>query len=153
MRLSTLCVCALLASVAPALAQFETASVVGTVRDASGAVVPGATVTLTATATGVSATKSTNAQGDYEFFTVKTGTYVVTAEKPGFSVALVDNVQVEVGARLRVDLQMAVGQLAEKVEVSAAAPLLETDSSEHGQVITGGQTVALPLNGREFSAR
>src|SRR6266849_5234613 len=135
MRLSTLCVCAFLASMAPALAQFETASVVGTVRDASRAVVPGATVPLTATATGVSASKSTNVQGDYEFFTVKAGMYLVTAEKPGFAVALVDNVQVQVGARLRVDLQMAVGQLAEKIEVTASSPLIETDSSQRGQVI------------------
>lgn len=113
---------------------------------------PGATVTLTGTATGLSASKTTNAEGDYEFFTVKTGTYIVTAEKAGFSVALVDNVQVEVGARLRVNLQMAIGQLSEKVEVIASSPLLETDSSQRGQVITGEQTAALPLNGREYSA-
>jgi hypothetical protein len=152
MRLPAFCTCVLLGTVTPAFAQFETASVVGTVRDVSNAVVPGATVTLTGTATGVSTTKTTNAEGEYEFFTVKIGTYIVTAEKTGFSVALVDNVQVEVGARLRVDLQLAVGQLAEKVEVTATAPLLETDSSQRGQVITGDQTVALPLNGREYSA-
>ena len=60
--------------------------------------------------------------------------------------------QVQVGARLRVDLQMAVGQVTEKVEVTAASPLVETDSSQRGQVITGDQTRELPLNGREYSA-
>jgi len=135
-----------------ALAQFDTASVVGTVRDQSGAVVPDATVTLTSTATGVSMTKTTNAEGSYEFFTVKAGVYVITAEKSGFALALIDNVQVQVAARLRVDLQIRVGQLTERLEVTATAPLIETDTSQRGQVITGAQTQALPLNGREYSA-
>src|SRR6516164_6123848 len=81
----------------PVLAQFDTASVLGTVPDAS--------VTLTNTATGVSATRISSAEGLYEFVTVRPDTYIVTAEKPGFSIALVDNVEVQVGARLRVDLQ------------------------------------------------
>ena len=122
-RLSAICtlLLALLAS-APAFAQFETASVVGAVRDASGASVPDATVTLTSsTTTGVASDQLTTGQGAYEFATVKAGTYLVTAEKTGFAIALVDNVQVQVGARLRVDLQMAVGQVTEKVEVTAAA--------------------------------
>jgi hypothetical protein len=91
--------------------QFETATVVGTVRDASGSVVPGAKVTLLNTQTGVSLDRTSDANGNYEFFTVRIGTYVVTAEKAGFSIALVDNVQVTVGARQRVDLNMEVGQL------------------------------------------
>ena len=113
---------------------------------------PGAKVTLTNTQTGVTNEKTSDANGSYEFFTVRPGTYVITAEKEGFSIALVDNVQVTVGARQRVDLSMAVGQLTEKVEVSASAVLLQTDSSDRSQVITGEQTKALPLNGREYSA-
>jgi hypothetical protein len=143
---------ATLAAASPAFAQFETATVVGTVRDASGGVVPAAKVTLTNTATGVSQERITDANGNFEFFTVRIGPYVVTAEKEGFSIALVDNVQVTVGARQRVDLSMAVGQLSERVEVSARAVLLQTDSSDRSQVITGEQTRALPLNGREYSA-
>ncbi len=135
-----------------AYAQFETATVVGTVRDSSGAIVPDAKVTLTNVQTGVSAERQTDANGNFEFFTVRIGTYVVTAEKPGFAIALVENVQVTVGARQRVDLTMAVGQLTEKVEVSASAVLLQTDTSERSQVITAEQTRALPLNGREYSA-
>ncbi len=135
-----------------AWAQFETATVVGTVKDSSGAVVPSAKVTLTNTQTGVTSERMSDANGNYEFFTVRIGSYVVTAEKDGFSVALVDNVQITVGARQRIDLNMAVGQLSEKVEVSASAVLLQTDSSDRSQVITAEQTKALPLNGREYSA-
>jgi hypothetical protein len=142
----------LLAMCSPVYAQFETASIVGTVRDTTGATVPGATVTLTNTATGVSATRNTATDGSFEFFTVKDGRYVVTGEKPGFSVALVDNVEVQVGARLRVDLQLPIGQVSEKVEVTATAPLLETESSQRGQVIGASQITELPLNGREYSA-
>ena len=134
-----------------AFAQFDTASVVGTVRDNSGAVVSGATVTLTNVDTGVTQTKTTDVTGGYEFVTVRVGTYVLTAEKQGFAVAVADNVQVTVGARQRVDLSLQVGQLSERVEVTAAATHLETDTSQRGQVITGEQTRALPLNGREYS--
>ena len=141
-----------LITAAPAFAQFETASVIGTVHDTTGGVVPGATITLTNAATGVSVAMPTNGEGNYEFFTAKAGAYVVTAEKAGFSMALVDNVQVQVGARLRVDLRMAVGNVTEKVEVTAQAPLLETDSSQRGQVITGDQMRELALNGREYSS-
>jgi hypothetical protein len=142
----------LLTPSAPAMAQFETATVVGTVRDTTGAVVPGTTVTLTNTATGIAVKRTTGGEGSYEFLTVKDGVYIITAEQAGFSMALVDNVQVEVGARLRVDLQMPVGQLTEKVVVTASSPLLETESSQRGQVIGGTQVVALPLNGREYSS-
>jgi len=65
----------------PSWAQFETASVVGTVHDSSGAVVPGAVVTLTAIETAVSASRTTNESGLYEFVNVKAGVYIVTAEK------------------------------------------------------------------------
>ncbi len=124
----------------------------GTVRDASGGVVPGATVSLTSNATGITAVKITGADGNYEFFTVRPGMYLVTAEKQGFSIALADNVQVTVATRMRVDLQMAVGQLTEKVEVMAQSPLLETDTSQRSQVIGGAQMRELALNGREYSA-
>ncbi len=145
-----LCLLTLIA--VPAWAQFETGNVVGTIKDSTGAVVPMAKVTLTNVGTGVSVEKTSDANGIYEFFTLRPGSYVITAEKSGFSIALVDNVQVTVGARQRVDLTMSVGQLTEKVEVSARAVLLQTDSSDRSQVITGEQTKALPLNGREYSA-
>jgi hypothetical protein len=137
---------------AGAAAQFETASIVGTVRDNSGAVVGGVTVTITHVETGVSSTRRTDDAGNYEFFTVRLGTYVVTAEKEGFAVAVADDVRVAVGARQRVDLNLQIGALTERIEVSGAVTRLETDTSQRGQVITGAETRALPLNGREYSA-
>src|SRR5262249_53958192 len=118
----------------PASAQFDTAAVVGAVRDASGATVPDAKITLTSTATGISQTKTSAADGSYEFVTVRPGNYIVTAEKSGFTIAVVDNVEVQVAARMRVDLALAVGQVTERVTVTAATPLLETDSSQRAQV-------------------
>ena len=149
MRRTGIVLVLLLFSAAPARAQFETSSLLGTIRDNSGAVVAGATVTITNTETGVSQSRTTDDNGNYEFFTVRIGTYVVTAEKEGFSVALTENVQLAVGTRQRVDLTLQVGAITEKVEVTAAATRLETDTSQRGQVITGEQTRALPLNGRE----
>jgi hypothetical protein len=137
---------------ATASAQFDTATVVGTVRDASDAVVPAAKVTLTGVETGISIVKTSSNDGNYEFSAVKPGVYIVSAEKTGFAIALVENVQVQVGARLRVDLRMPLGQLTERVEVTASSPLVETDSSQRGQVITGNQIRALPLISREYSS-
>ena len=134
-----------------AFAQFDTATVVGTVRDTTGAVIPGAKVTLTSAGTGISTVKTSTDDGNYEFSAVRPGRYLVTGEKAGFALALVDNIEVQVGARMRVDLQMPVGQITEKVEVTATSPLVETDSSQRGQVITGDQTRALPLSSREYS--
>ena len=126
----------LMLSAASARAQFDTGSIVGTVRDMTGAVIPGATVTLTSSATGLSIAKTTDGDGNYEFFTVRPGIYLVTSEKAGFALALAENVQVQVAARLRIDLQMALGQVSERVEVVAASPLLETETSQRAQVIS-----------------
>ncbi len=136
----------------PAYAQFDTASVVGTVKDDTGAVVPGATVTLTNIDTGIAVHRVSDGNGNYEFMTVRVGRYKVTAELEGFAIALVDNIGVTVGARQRVDLRLKPGRLSETVEVVGAATRLETDSSQRGQLITGEQAVELPLNGREYSS-
>ena len=132
-------------------AQFDTATFVGTVKDDTGGVIPGATVTLTNLDTGIAATRVTDENGNFEFQTVRIGRYKVTAELEGFSVALADNVQATVGARQRVDFTMKPGALSETVEVVGAATRLETDSSQRGQVVTAEQAVELPLNGREYS--
>jgi len=137
---------------APARAQFETATVLGTVRDKSGAVTPGATVTLLNLDTGTAQTKVTDGKGGYEFFTVRLGLYKVTATLDGFAPSSVDQVRVGVGARQRIDLVLAPGGLTEAVLVTADASPLETDSSQRGQAVTHEQAVALPLNGRDYSA-
>jgi hypothetical protein len=136
----------------PAAAQFETATVLGSVRDNTGAVVPGATVVLTSLDTGLAQQKATDPAGNYEFFNVRIGSYRLTAELSGFATAVADQVRVAVGSRQRVDLVLAPGTVSEVLEVTGEVSALETDSSQRGQVITHDQAVALPLNGREYSA-
>ncbi len=150
--IAVLAAACLIAAALPSFAQFDTATVVGTVKDNTGGVVPGATVTLTNIDTGVATVRVTEASGSFEFMTVRIGRYKVTAELQGFSTAVADNIQVTVGARQRVDLQLAPGQLTETVQVVGTSMLLETDSSQRGQLITGRQAVELPLNGREYSS-
>jgi hypothetical protein len=146
------CLAVLLLAAVPAAAQFETATVLGNVRDRSGGVAPGATVTLSSLETGVSQTKVTDGAGNYEFFTVRIGTYRLTAELSGFQTVTADQVRVTVGSRQRVDLVLSPGQLTEAVDVTATVSILERDSSQRSQVIGGEQAVALPLNGREYSS-
>jgi hypothetical protein len=136
---------------APLFAQFETAEVIGTVRDASSAVVSGAGVTLISQETGVQTKTVSDESGNYDFFNVKVGHYTVTAEKTGFNKVTTTNVTVDVNARQRVDIAMQVGAVSQEVEVTAAAPELETDDSQKGQVIDTSQIVELPLNGRAYS--
>jgi hypothetical protein len=135
----------------PAMAQFDTATVLGTIVDASGAAVPGASITLKNVDTGITATIVTDSQGAYQFLNVRVGTYSVRAELQGFATAVADNVAVTVNARQRVDLTMKVGSLGETVEVTGAARLLESESSDRGQVIGREQIVNLPLNGRAYA--
>ncbi len=136
----------------PALAQFDTASVLGTVQDQTGGVVPGATVTLLSLDTGISSTRVSDDKGAYEFSSIRIGSYKVSAELSGFSTAIANNVKVNIGARQRVDLTLSPGAMTEAVDVTADVKLLESDSSERGQVITHEQAIALPLNGREYSS-
>lgn len=133
------------------LAQFETAVVLGTVRDASQSAVPGAKVTLLNIGTGIQAGATTDDNGNYLFNNVKIGRYKVTVEKSGFTTAIASDFQVDVNARQRVDLALAVGQVSESVQVSAAVTAVESDSSERGQVINQKQIVELPLNGRNYA--
>jgi hypothetical protein len=131
-----------------AFSQFETSEVLGTVRDPSQAAVAKAAVTLTNQGTGVEAKTTTDENGGYNFFDVKIGTYTVTVELQGFSKFTAPDIVVNVGARQRVDIKLQVGAVTESVTVTDAATLLETDTSEHGQLINTKQIVELPLNGR-----
>ena len=137
----------------PLHAQFDTAVVLGTVRDGSGAVVPGATLTLKNVDTGITAESQSDENGNYQFFNVRVGAaYEVTAACQGFTSSVVRNVGVAVNARQRVDFSLQVGGLTDEVVVTGGAQLLETDSSERGQVIERQQIVNLPLNGRSYSS-
>ena len=134
-----------------ASAQFDAATVLGAVADATGARVPGATVTLKNADTGIVSTTITDSEGNYQFLNVRIGTYSVRAELQGFSAAIAENITIVVNARQRVDLTMKVGDIGETVVVTGAARLLESESSERGQVIGHQQIVNLPLNGRAYA--
>ena len=149
-RLATF-VAVFFACVLSAAAQFETASVLGYVRDASGAVVSGATVTLENEETKVQVTLKTDTQGAYQFTDVKIGQYKVTASASGFDMSATEPFTVQVNAHQRVDLSMKIGSQSDVVTVNSAAAILETDSSERGQVIGEREVQNLPLNGREYA--
>src|SRR5438128_2309735 len=142
---------ALLILCAAAFAQFETAVVLGTVRDASQSIVPAVRVTLLNLETGIQAVSTTDENGNYLFTNVKVGRYKVTGEKSGFATASAENFMVNVNARQRVDLQLVVGQVSESVQVSAAVIAVESDSTERGQIVSQRQIVELPLNGRNYA--
>jgi hypothetical protein len=132
-------------------AQFDTADVVGTVRDTSGGIVSKATVVLTNQDTGITVNSQTGESGDYTFSNVKPGVYTVMAEAAGFSKVVAKDIRVNVNARQRVDLALEVGATKQSIEVTGAASLVQSDSSERGQVINGTAIVELPLNGRSYS--
>jgi len=134
-----------------AWAQFESASVLGYVRDASGAAVPNATVTLTNTATGISQTKTTDEEGKYEFPSVQIGNYQILAAAQGFDKARTDTFTVQTNARQRVDVNLKAGSVTEEVTVTAAAAMLDTETSSHSTVIGTKQVEDLPLNGRSYA--
>src|SRR5215472_1882723 len=104
-------------------AQFETAEILGTVRDASGASVPGAKVTLINVDTAIQSATVTDEVGNYDFFSVKDGRYSITVESTGFSKASITDITANVNARQRVDVNLQLGAVADFVEVSGAVKL------------------------------
>lgn len=131
--------------------QFETSEVLGAVHDSSGGTVPNAVITLRNEQTGIEAKTTADASGLYDFFNVKIGRYTITAELAGFQKFSTTDVTVNVNARQRVDIVLQPGAVTQSIEVTGAAATLETDTSEHGQVINTQQIIELPLNGRNYS--
>ncbi len=147
----TALILALLLLVAPlSYAQFETAAVLGFVRDSSGAPVADSTVKLINTATGAAATDVTDGQGQFQFPDVHVGRYKISAGANGFSDSVTDPFAVDVGTRQRVDVTLKVGSVAETVTVSGAAAQLESESSDSGTTISETEVRDLPLNGRAY---
>lgn len=142
---------ALLLSAAGINAQSETATVLGTVRDANGAGVVGANVTLKNIATSITATTVTSDSGDYQFANVRIGDYQIIVEAAGFNRTIADRINLTVNSRQRADIALQVATAEVAVTVTGAAELLETESSDKGQVIQRKQIVALPLNGRSYA--
>lgn len=128
-----------------------TASISGTVKDASGASIPGATVTATDTGTGISQTTTTNGQGFYSFQSLPLGSYVVTVEQKGFKEYQQTNLVLDVNEARTVDATLQVGQVSEKIEVAANALHVETVSSQMGEVIEGKEMTDVPLVTRSYT--
>jgi Carboxypeptidase regulatory-like domain/TonB dependent receptor-like, beta-barrel len=132
-------------------AQIDTGSVVGSVKDPSGAAIPGATVTLKNGATGVVRVVTTNDDGRYQFAAVTPGKYSVQASAPNFESNVYSDVDINVQSRPAVDFTLKVGQSTQVVEVTSAIPVLKTESADIGGVVEGQQINDLPLNGRRYS--
>ncbi len=132
-------------------AQFESASVLGYVRDSTSAAVPNSTVTLTNVATSIKQTATTDAEGRYEFSSVPIGRYEVATEATGFQRTETPPFTVTTNARQRVDVTVKPGSVNETVTVSSAPTILETETSSRGQVIGTREIENLPLNGRSYA--
>ena len=133
------------------VAQVDSGSVVGVVRDVSGAVVPNSQITLTSQDTGFTVNTTANSQGEYTFSPVKIGVYTVTVDSSGFSRFEHKNVTVSVQQRVLVDAALAPGQTSQVVTVTGDAPQLQTQDASVGQIIDAKKIVDLPLNGRNFT--
>jgi hypothetical protein len=136
---------------APALwAQTGTGDVDGRVLDESKAAVPGATVTAKNVATGLTRVTNSSANGTYHIGSLPAGRYDVTAELSGFSTQVRQGVEVRVDSAATLDFTMKVGGQQETITVTAEAPLVETTTSDVGDVITSAMVENIPLNGRKF---
>jgi hypothetical protein len=138
--------------IAPAEAQLDRGGIVGTVSDLAGARIPGAKITVTNTATNTNQELLSNGIGDYSANNLQIGAYRITAEKPGFKLAVENGVDIPVNQVVKVDFALSPGSETQTVEVSAAATQLQTQSSSLGTVETAQRIAALPLNGRNFIA-
>jgi hypothetical protein len=132
-------------------AQKDAGSIAGTVKDSSGASVAGARVTVSDIDRGLTFTTTTSDEGEYVVGPLRVGNYTVTVEHTGFKKAVSVAVALDVQQRIVVNVTMEVGQVSERIEVTGAAPLLETETSELGQVIDNKRVANLPLNGRNFA--
>lgn len=145
-----ICLGAAVLCAATAHAQTATGKIVGTVKDTTGAVVPQAKVVVTNQQTGLTRESETRDDGAYVVPLLPAGVYLVTAERAGFKLAITSDVQLNVDQAQRVDLQLAPGDLTERVEVKADATTIDTATATVGQVISEKQVTELPLNGRNF---
>ena len=133
-----------------ASAQVDRGSIAGTVTDTSSASVAGAKVMVTNLETGQVVEVSTDEGGNYSAKLLRIGRYSVKAEKQGFQTAIETGVDVGINQVVRVDFSLKVGMASETVEVTTAAPLLQTDTSSLGTIETEKRITDLPLNGRNF---
>ncbi len=131
-----------------AFAQRDFGTITGTVKDPKGGVIIGAKITITENATGLNYQTTTGSTGDYTRPNLKAGTYTVTCEAPGFRRAAQQNVVIVGGDRVGVPFTLSVGNVTESVEVSAQAPLLQTESTTLGANLGSRSLSQLPLGGQ-----
>jgi hypothetical protein len=135
----------------PLFAQVDTGTILGTVTDATGAVISGAKVALTSVGTGASLATTTGSDGVYKFSPVKIGTYKLEVTFQGFQTTTTSGVVVDIGANVVQNFTMRPGSVTQSVEVSAAPPLIQSQSAAVGQVVDSQSVNDLPLNGRNFT--
>ena len=140
----------LVARAVPVSAQVGGGAITGQVHDQGGASVAGATVVVTAVATGATRLFATTTDGQYAVTGLAPGLYRVRVEAPGFRTLVRDGVSLATGDTLTLDVTLEVGSVIETVDVTADAPLLRDRSSSLGHVIDNRRIVDLPLNGRSF---
>ncbi len=147
----TLCITVLLMFAGRLFAQAgATGTILGTVTDATGAIVPNAKVTVTNTSTNVDFRTTTTSAGDYNAPDLNPGPYKVTVEAQGFQKSVTTGLVLTVNQRLRADTALKPGAVSETVETSAQAVTLNTDSAELANLVSQQQVEELPLNGRNF---
>jgi hypothetical protein len=134
-----------------AKAQITTAHILGTVTDPSGAAVPGAKVTIRNLGTNSNRAEQTDQSGNYDFTLLPAGHYSIQVEYPGFTTFTISEVSLAAGDALKQDARLSVGQAQQTVEVSAAPPALETQSSTLQTLVDEHAMQDLPLNGRNFT--
>ena len=144
------CLCFLLLLSQPSFAQVDEGSVSGIVQDPTGAVVANAKVTLLNTDVGLSLETVTSSSGQYIFSPVRIGHYTVSASAAGFTTTQ-QNLEVTVSSHLSINIQLKPGATTETVEVTTAAPVLQTEDASVGQVVNQRSVNNLPLNGRNFT--
>jgi hypothetical protein len=137
-------------SAVPCLLGQTLGEITGRVSDATGASVPNATVTITNVATNAIRTAASTDAGYYTFPSVAPGFYDVKTEQAGFKTANSKNVEVQVQQTVRLDFTLQVGQVAESIDVSASAELLQAENASLGTVVENQAVMDLPLNGREY---
>src|SRR5438477_7941007 len=131
-------------------AQTSTATILGTVKDTSGALVPGVSITVKHTESGLTRTVVSSERGGYNVPLLPVGAYEITTTMPGFKQQVRSGINLVVGQEAVVDLTLEVGANTEQVTVTEEAPLVNTTTSSTSGVITEQQVKELPLNGRSF---
>jgi hypothetical protein len=146
-----ICVTVLLLLAGKVFAQAgATGTILGTVTDSSGAIIPSAQVTVTNTSTNVNFKTVTSSSGDYFAPSLNPGQYKVTVQFQGFQKSVTNTITLTVDQKLRVDVSLKPGAVSETMEVTAQAVTLDTDSAAQSQLLSQEQVQNLPLNGRNF---